>query len=199
MSLTVQFYTMLAMFGMGSWVGAALDTYGRFLKRPSRARWFVFINDLVFWIVQGLIIFYTLLIVNEGELRFYVFLAIVCGYAAYQSLLKSAYMSFLEILTKLVVGAYNFMAKLTTVLIIKPIRYIIQILLVFLISIWKLTLNVLAFFIKVLLTPIKWLGMLLWRLVPKKIKMFFYKIAGIQNKIKNLRIIVRNWLKNFRG
>ena len=78
MSLTTQLATMLAMIGMGSWLGAALDTYNRFLQRQDRTHWIVLINDILFWIVQGLIIFYVLLLVNEGELRFYIFLSILC-------------------------------------------------------------------------------------------------------------------------
>ncbi|MFD6438251.1 spore cortex biosynthesis protein YabQ, partial [Peribacillus sp. NPDC060186] len=38
MTLTIQFYTLLAMIGMGSCFGAALDTYNRFLKRSKRKR-----------------------------------------------------------------------------------------------------------------------------------------------------------------
>lgn len=57
MSVTTQLATMLAMIGMGSWLGAALDTYNRFLQRQNRKHWVVFINDVLFWIVQGLIIF----------------------------------------------------------------------------------------------------------------------------------------------
>ena len=71
MTLTVQFYTLLAMIGMGSIFGATLDTYQRFLKRGHRNRWIVFINDILFWMIQGLIIFYVLFLVNHGELRFY--------------------------------------------------------------------------------------------------------------------------------
>ena len=44
MTLTTQFYTLLAMIGMGSCYGAALDTYNRFLKRTERKRWIVFIH-----------------------------------------------------------------------------------------------------------------------------------------------------------
>jgi spore cortex biosynthesis protein YabQ len=199
MSLNIQFYTMLAMFGVGSWVGAALDTYGRFLKRPARARWFVFVNDVAFWLVQGLIIFYTLLVVNEGELRLYVLLALLCGYAAYQSLLQSFYISFLELLISFVVKTYNFIAKLITVLIINPIRYIIQLLLVLLLGLWKLMVFALTFFLKVIFTPIKWVGLVIWRLVPKKFKIFLYNTAGIFKKIKNFKTIGQKWWDKFRS
>ncbi|WP_328192609.1 spore cortex biosynthesis protein YabQ, partial [Heyndrickxia coagulans] len=39
MSLSVQFYTMLAMIAMGSFFGGTLDTYNRFLQRRNRKRW----------------------------------------------------------------------------------------------------------------------------------------------------------------
>src|SRR3954462_2772160 len=113
MSLTTQFYTMLAMVGIGGWIGVALDTYGRFLKRPLRARWVVFINDFMFWIVQGLILFYLLLLVNEGELRIYIFLAVLCGYAAYQSLLKWIYLRILERLIQTSLSIYRLLIKVS--------------------------------------------------------------------------------------
>lgn len=73
MSVTTQLETMLAMIGMGGWLGLSIDTYSRFLQRRKRARFIVFINDVLFWLLQGLIIFYVLLLVNEGELRVYIF------------------------------------------------------------------------------------------------------------------------------
>ena len=75
MTLSTQFMTMLAMIGMGIFFGAGLDTYNRFLKRRKRKSWLVFINDVLFWILQGLFIFFILFRVNQGELRFYIFIA----------------------------------------------------------------------------------------------------------------------------
>lgn len=57
MTLSTQFITMLAMVGMGSFFGAALDTYNRFLKRDTQKHWLVFLNDILFWLLQGLTIF----------------------------------------------------------------------------------------------------------------------------------------------
>lgn len=206
MSLTVQFYTMLAMFGMGSWIGAALDTYGRFLQRPKRARWLLFINDLTFWIVQGLIIFYVLLLVNEGELRFYVFLALLCGYAAYQSLFQSFYMNFLEHLIRFVISTYKIIAKLINTLIIKPIRYLLHLFVLLLIGVWSFILVIVKFLFKVVYLPIKWISLVVWRLMPKKVKMFFIDVAGFLKKIKNFKNIwhsglsfIKKWWKNFRS
>lgn len=123
MTLSVQFLTMLSMIGMGSLFGASLDTYQRFLKRPVRKSWVVFINDILFWLLQGLAIFYILFLVNEGELRFYIFLALLCGFAAYQALMKNIYLKLLEIVISTIISIYYFIVKVIRLLIIRPVQF----------------------------------------------------------------------------
>jgi spore cortex biosynthesis protein YabQ len=207
MSLTTQFYTMLAMIGMGSWLGAALDTYGRFLKRPKRAHWVVFINDVFFWILQGLIIFYTLLLVNEGELRFYVFIALLCGFAGYQSLLKKYYLKVLEIFIQFIISTYRFFIRAGELLILRPIKLLINLVITILmgilnllLAIGKILLTIIKFFFMIIFTPVKWCGQLLWRLVPKKVKKYLVKImkryAGVLKKAENMKhILYKLWKK----
>ncbi|WP_230135846.1 spore cortex biosynthesis protein YabQ, partial [Peribacillus frigoritolerans] len=125
MTLTIQFYTLLAMIGMGSGFGAALDTYSRFLNRSERKRWIVFIHDFLFWIIQGLLIFYVLFLVNEGEFRLYLFLALLCGFSAYQALFKGFYQRFLEFLIILVIKLARFIANSVHMLIFLPIKWVI--------------------------------------------------------------------------
>ena len=125
MTLTTQFYTLLAMIGMGSFYGAALDTYNRFLKRSERKRWIVFIHDVLFWVIQGLLIFYVLFLVNEGEFRFYLFLALLCGFSAYQALFKKLYRSSLELFIKIVINIFKFCVKSFQILIFLPIKWVL--------------------------------------------------------------------------
>lgn len=209
MTLSTQFYTMIAMICMGGWLGAALDTYGRFLKRSKRAHFVVFVNDVLFWIFQGLVVFYMLFIVNQGELRFYVFVAILCGYAAYQSLLKRIYLQILERAIQIAISMYQFFIKAMNLLIIKPIKMLIQLviaiilgLLNFLLIIGKFLLKVLLFLLKICYTPFKWIGILLWRMVPTSIKKFveniYTKCAGFLKKAENMKHILQKWWKKIR-
>jgi spore cortex biosynthesis protein YabQ len=193
MSLTTQLATMLAMIGMGSWLGAALDTYNRFLQRQDRKHWIVFMNDILFWIVQGLVIFYVLLLVNEGELRFYIFLAILCGYAAYQSLFRIIYLKVLEWMISLAMRLYRFFIRLCYYLIVRPIQLFLQTLLVFSFFIWKSFLFVLRILyqcIKLLFAPVRWIGFIIWRGIPQNwqetLKNFFSHLAGIIRQVKNM-------------
>ncbi|WP_078543195.1 spore cortex biosynthesis protein YabQ [Litchfieldia alkalitelluris] len=209
MSLTTQFYTMMAMVGMGSWLGAALDTYGRFLKRPKRAHWVVFLNDVFFWVVQGLIIFYTLLLVNEGELRFYVFIAILCGYAAYQSMLKNWYLRVLEKLIDFAVSTFKFLAKTIRLLIIRPIQTLFQTIIVLILGLlnflWTLTkflFKMIMWVLKIIFLPIKWTGLLLWKLIPKPIKQviekYSFSFAGLFKKMENMKHSLNKFWKKIK-
>lgn len=208
MTLTTQFVTMLAMIGMGGFFGAALDTYNRFLKRRKRKNWIVFLNDVLFWFLQGLIIFYVLFIVNEGELRFYIFIALVCGFAAYQSLLKAMYLRFLEKVIAWIVSVWRFLVKLVIHLIYKPIlaliTFIISLALMLAKSLLSLVIllgKIIFWLLKLVLKPVRLIFLLFWKLSPEKIKKFVEKIynknAGLFTKIKKyVSNIFKRWNKH---
>jgi spore cortex biosynthesis protein YabQ len=208
MTLTTQFLTMLSMAAMGSYLGAAIDTYNRFLIRSKRKSWLVFLNDIFFWILQGLIFFYVLFVVNQGELRFYIFLAILCGFAAYQSLLKRGYARVLEIIITMIISIYRYAVKIFLMLIYRPI---VSLLLgcVSLVSIIgkglfvlvKWTIQVIWTIIKLILTPVQWLLILFWNLLPKHIKKsvekLYNKLAGNFQVIKNtINNVFSRWRKD---
>lgn len=206
MSLTVQFYTMLSMVGMGAWVGAALDTYHRFLQRPKRKRWIVFIHDLLFWTVQALLIFYVLLLVNEAELRIYIFVALLCGFAAYQSLLKKLYVKMLEAIIQFTIRTYKLLASLFKLLVIKPIILFIQLLIAILLFllrtiqaislfIYRLCIRILLLIWKIVYVPLRFIGTLVWKLLPNRVKIFIRHCAGFLRKIEKMKVIVLKWWK----
>ncbi|MBO0999603.1 spore cortex biosynthesis protein YabQ [Bacillus sp. SD075] len=196
MTLSIQFYTLLAMIGMGSGFGAALDTYSRFLNRSERKRWIVFIHDFLFWIIQGLLIFYVLFLVNEGEFRLYLFLALLCGFSAYQALFKGFYQRFLEILIILVIKLARFITDSVYVLIFLPIKWVMVSVLALIIGIGKFVLallkwagKILLFILNIFWRPLKWILTYIWDLLPvfvtKNVGKFYNKGKGILLKIKN--------------
>ncbi len=206
MTLSTQFLTMLSMIGMGSLFGVMFDTYQRFLDRPNRKSWIVFINDLLFWVIQALMIFYILFLVNNGELRFYIFVALLCGFAAYQSLFKNIYLKILEVIIRSVISLYQFIRRAFQLLIYKPVIGLIQLLISIVLllgrgmfSLVKFILKVLLFILKVLWVPIVKIVLILWKLLPKSIKKYveklYNKTAGIFMEIKNYLI---KWSKKWK-
>jgi spore cortex biosynthesis protein YabQ len=205
MTLSTQFITMLTMVGAGVLFGTSLDTYQRFLNRPKRKRWFVFINDILFWLTQGLSIFYTLFLVNQGEIRFYIFLALLCGFAAYQSLFKRLYLSLLETVIQICISTYQFSKKTFLFFIWKPVLWLIalSISIIFALgrgslSLIRLIFRILKVLLNVLIKPFIWLMLIFWKLMPKKVKKsvekLYNKLAGIFSLIKNYFLRwIRKW------
>jgi spore cortex biosynthesis protein YabQ len=196
MTLSTQFLTMLSMIGMGSLFGVMFDTYQRFLDRPNRKSWIVFFNDLLFWVIQALIIFYILFLVNNGELRFYIFVALLCGFAAYQSLFKGVYLRLLEFMIKTAIAIYRFIRRAFQLLIYKPVVGLIQLVISIIIligrglfSLVKFVLKVLLFILKIFWVPVVKIILILWKLLPKSIKKYVEKLynrtAGFFMEIKN--------------
>jgi|SRR3954469_9437849 spore cortex biosynthesis protein YabQ len=206
MTLSTQFLTMLSMIGMGSLFGAMFDTYQRFLNRPKQKAWIVFINDILFWVIQALIIFYTLFIVNSGELRFYIFIALLCGFAAYQALFKAIYLRLLEMGIQSVIAIYKFIIKMLQILIYKPVIGLIQLLIMIilalgrgLITLVKFVFKIVLFILKIILVPLQKIMMLFWKLLPKGIKKtvdkLYNKTAG---NLKEIRNYINKWLDKWK-
>jgi spore cortex biosynthesis protein YabQ len=214
MTLTTQFYTMLSMIGMGALFGATLDTYNRFLNRSRRKRWLVFINDLLFWIFQALAIFYILFSVNFGELRFYIFIALLCGFAGYQALLKQGFLRFLEKLILFFISLYNFLVSMVKKLLYSPIKWLVVLLITLVLSIAKGLLNAVTFLlkmvysiikwtIKLVLSPVWWIVKGIWNLLPnhltKRVEKLYNKMAGIYTVyIKKIYRVVDKVKKRFK-
>jgi spore cortex biosynthesis protein YabQ len=198
---------MLSMIGMGMLFGVMFDTYQRFLNRPKRNQWIVFFNDLLFWIIQALLIFYILFLVNNGELRFYIFIALLCGFAAYQSLFKGIYLRLLEILISTVIAVYRFLKNTFLMLVYKPVIGLIQLVILIILflgrglfTLVKFVFKVLLFIIKtILFTPLMKIILILWKLLPKSLKKnvekLYNRTAGKFKGIKNFIIKLMDKLK----
>ncbi|GAF66507.1 hypothetical protein BTS2_3408 [Bacillus sp. TS-2] len=144
------------MVAFGLFIGATLDTYRRFLKTKPSFHWLTAIYDLLFWIIQGALLFYILFIVNKGEVRFYVFLAILCGFAAYQALLKKGYNYLLELVIRAVIGIYHFIKQLLTIILIKPIKFILKLFYSLCMMVITTLFTILLFILKMVWKLISW-------------------------------------------
>jgi len=204
MTLSVQFMTMLAMVGIGLFFGISLDTYQYFLKRPVRKRIIVFFHDLLFWIFQALLLFYVLFLVNQGEVRIYIILALLLGFAIYQALFKSVYIRLLKLVISISIRFYHLIVKLLINLIYKPIKSFIFLLISIVVFLYKglmalaiTTVRVLSFILKIIFLPVKWLFSLVWLMLPKQgkksVEKFSGKMAGYFHKIKKYWI---TWITN---
>ncbi|KGP89903.1 hypothetical protein N780_09710 [Pontibacillus chungwhensis BH030062] len=191
MSLDTQFLTMVIMFSSGVYLGIVMDTFKRFepLWKSNLIMRYSF--EILFWILQGLVLFYFLFLANQGELRLYIVLAVVCGYAAYQALFRETYKKVLERLIKIISGLIRFITRVVAVFIVRPIRFIIITIMKLILLLWTTLLAIILFLFKILLYPFQLIGRITWKLMPKNVKKYLLDVAGFYSKMKN--IILKWW------
>jgi spore cortex biosynthesis protein YabQ len=209
MTLTVQFYTMLSMVAMGIWLGASLDTYKLFVNREKTAKWLLIIHDLLFWLVQGLLFFYVLLLTNEGEFRVYIFLAVALGFSMYQALMKQLYMNILKFLVMCVYQAVLILKRLVMSIVFQPIRWLITFIISAIMFLLHLLLRLVHFtfrlvwkVLSIVCYPLIWLlNVTIIHRIPEKwrtsMRLFFSKGAGILQGTKKLSGTIKTRWKQF--
>ncbi|HEU5138524.1 MAG TPA: spore cortex biosynthesis protein YabQ [Bacillales bacterium] len=190
MNLSVQFMTMAAMTVMGLWIGISVDTYGRFFYRGGRRRWNAvqIAGDLLFWLMQGLLVFLVLLNINEGDVRIYIFLALLCGYAAYKGLFQSLYRRLLEGIIQSVLYLLQTFRKFIVFCFIRPIQLFWQVVYTVGKMILQGVLALLLFVWTIVWVPLRWLFQLV---LPDAffewVKKILRKVAGIFEGVKKIK------------
>ncbi|KRU14870.1 spore cortex biosynthesis protein YabQ [Bacillus pumilus] len=209
MTLTVQFYTMLSMVAMGIWLGASLDTYKLFVNREKTAKWLLIIHDLLFWLVQGLLFFYVLLLTNEGEFRVYIFLAVALGFSMYQALMKQLYMNILKFIVMCVYQAALILKRLVKSIVFQPIRWLMTLIISAIMFLLHLLLRLVHFtfrlvwkVLSIVCYPLIWLlNVTIIHRIPEKwrtsMRLFFSKGAGILQGTKKLSGTIKTKWKQF--
>lgn len=170
MTLNVQLLTMMTMIAGGLYLGVAQETYYRITNRLRRNVYFTYLFDPIFWIVQTAILFYLLYHVNNGVIRFYIFLACFLGFSMYVVLFQAVYRAILEGFIKLLTWIIKTIITLMNVILIVPLRMLFHI-------ISKVLLFILRILGKIGFFPLKILHKLAKKWLPEKIYKNIFKMV----------------------
>ena len=101
-----QAYLLLVFTLTGVVIGFLFDFF-RILRKSIKTPNFVtYIEDILFWILTGLLILYNIWYFNDGEIRIYMFLGIIIGVLLYMSTLSKLiiyiFSTILEFIIKIV-------------------------------------------------------------------------------------------------
>ncbi|PKR77510.1 spore cortex biosynthesis protein YabQ [Halalkalibacillus sediminis] len=188
MSLNVQFLSILTMIATGVFSASLFETY-RMLIRPN-VFWRRNVLDILFFLIQGGLIFYLLFVVNGGIIRFYLLVAIGVGICFYFSLLQPIFLSFLNGVIFATKTVYRWLKQLLNLLIIRPLVFLIRtvlIILTFIIaSLWKCIRGIILV-----------VGWILKPFLPKIIRNYLMDFLAICSKIKDklYKKIKKFWVK----
>lgn len=122
-----QAYIFLIFTINGFVIGILFDIF-RILRKSFKTKDFItYLQDILFWILTGFILLYSIFTFNNGEIRLYMFLGVFIGCLLYMTTLSSY---FIKINVKIVTTIKNIILKIVNVLMIpfkifvKPIKFI---------------------------------------------------------------------------
>ena len=103
----------------GILIGLLFDIFRILRKSFKTSDIITYCEDLLFWILTGLLLLYSIFTFNAGEIRFYMFLAVFCGCIIYM-LLFSKY--FIEINVKIILTIKKIITTIFSVIILKLVK-----------------------------------------------------------------------------
>lgn len=158
-----QAYLFLIFILNGAFIGFIFDIF-RIIRRSFKTNDIMtYLQDLIFWIIAGSTVLYSIFIFNQGEIRFYIFIGLLLGIILYILLLSKI---FIKISVNIILFIKNIVYKILYV-VFTPIRIV---------------LNILR---RILLKPISFIFINIRKISTKSILMFTNKIKKDKNIIKN--------------
>lgn len=186
MSLDVQFMTMLVMIVGGIYLGLAKDTLRRFAPLWDSSVFLKYGIEISFWFMQTVILYYVLFLVNAGELRLILFVALFLGFSMYQALFSRVYVKILELFIRIGKRVFLKIKQIVIFLFIRPVQFLFRVLKK---CLWFILMGVgavLLFLLKMVYSPVRWIGKRLYALLPSEITKFFPTQEQIYSIIKNI-------------
>lgn len=168
---------MALMVSSGLILGTVLDIY-RVLKHRLRLRgWVISLIDFLYWAVAAGLVFSLLMWSNWGELRFFIFVAVLAGFSIYYTWFSRGMIRWIKRTIQIIERIILALARIFHVLIWTPLFYL-----------WTLLLSLLYLLgrvLKWLVSPFYWLikswtkGLFrVWRWPVH----FWHRIRGRSNK-----------------
>ena len=133
-------YTQLQLFFIflinGLLIGLLFDFFRILRKAIKTADFITYIEDVLFWILTGFIILYSIFTYNNGEIRLFMFLAIIVGILIYltfiSKMILSISLSIINVVKKILGTVFHiikipfqFLMKWIKKIFLNPISFII--------------------------------------------------------------------------
>ena len=108
----------------GVLIGLLFDTF-RILRRSFKTKDFItYIEDILFWILTGLLLLYSIFTFSNGEIRLYMFMGVLVGCILYMLLISN---HFIKINVKILLFVKKVISSIFEIVLI-PFSFIAKIL-----------------------------------------------------------------------
>lgn len=158
MNIDTQFQTILSMTAAGLMMGMGYDTYQVFRGKGKPPAWLVFLLDIIFWLIGAGFVFWILVYVNNGVVRFPIFLGLFGGAWVYFLLGSKTYIQLLQSAIRAFLWLVQTLITILDTLIFRPILFIYRLIGMIITFIFTIIINIFQFFWRILRIPIAPLG-----------------------------------------
>ncbi|MBP1932476.1 spore cortex biosynthesis protein YabQ [Ammoniphilus resinae] len=153
MNIETQLVTMILMVACGVTMGLLYDTYRVMKGQTGMEGLLVLICDLLFWASCTFLVFGTLLRINEGIVRIYLFLGMGIGAWLYFVLFHTFYIKWFLRFIRLVKAIYRFVVRTIEILLVKPLIFLYKVVVAVIVAIalfiWRILLFIYQLFKKI--------------------------------------------------
>ena len=120
--VTNQALLFLIFIVNGIIIGLLFDFF-RILRRSFKTKDFItYIEDILFWVLTGLLLLYSIFTFNNGEIRLYMFIGAILGCIIYMLSISNF---IVKINTKIIISLKNILSKIINIIFI-PFKFIIK-------------------------------------------------------------------------
>ena len=126
-----QAYLFLIFIINGILIGLLFDFFRISRKVIKTSDIVTYIEDIIFWILTGIIILYSIFVFNNGELRLFMFLGILLGTIIYMLFISSyiikiniKIINIIQKLINILLMPFKIMLKILRKTFIKPITFL---------------------------------------------------------------------------
>lgn len=88
-----QAYLFLIFTVTGIIIGILFDIFRSLRKSFKTKDWLTYVQDILFWILTGVILLYTIFTFGDGEVRFYMFIGVFIGCMFYMIIFSQYFIS----------------------------------------------------------------------------------------------------------
>ena len=118
--ITNQAFLFLVFVVIGLIIGLLFDVF-RILRISFKTKDVItYIEDILFWILTGILVLYSIFIFNNGEIRFFIFIGIVIGVILYIMLFSSFIIKYSVYIISIIKNVVGVVFKFISI----PIKYL---------------------------------------------------------------------------
>jgi spore cortex biosynthesis protein YabQ len=174
-TLAVQGQTIVAMMLSGIGLGVIFDTCRVIADAIKLNRLWIALVDLFYWLGATLVVFQILSANNDGEVRAYVFIGLLCGTVFYYVFLSRSIVKLVQLCIRLVKAITNVLVRSAMILIIRPIVMLYKLLLTVVLATTMVVVHIIMRLLRVVTAILWWLFRPLIRYVSKLLRPYMNK------------------------